>query len=136
MLQGARSPSPGSQMGVQGGVISFFWGPAGACLGASNKNRGSRGRALGVPKVALDGLGAILKFMKNNTFLLIFEPLAPPEAPNGRKKNVKWRTLMQVKNKRCQQKHQKLNGGSLSNKKAAKEPQRKQQRASKSYNHH
>ena len=88
MLQGGRLLPPGPQMGFQGGRSEILGGPRALPRPRAEKN-GALGGVFGRPEVTLEGLGPILKMLKNHWFLLCLEPLGPPRGPKGGQKVVK-----------------------------------------------
>ena len=80
---GGHGGSPGGSRRVQGaswGVLGWprerdqeFRSPPRPPLGRAQKPKGGQG-AFGRPKVAPEGLGAILKMLRNHWFLYCFEP--------------------------------------------------------------
>ena len=88
MLQGGRLLPPGPQMGFQGGRSEILGGPRALPRPRAEKNR-ALGGVFGRPEVTLEGLGAILKLLKNHWFLYCFEPLEPSSDAKGAQKVVK-----------------------------------------------
>ena len=88
MLQGGRLLPLGPKWDSRGGA-QRFWAARGPSLGRAQKKMGPRGGVFGRPEVTLEGLGPILKMLKNHWFLLCLEPLGPPGGQGGPKSGKK-----------------------------------------------